>query len=119
MRNLLAIGRSVVGVSSTEVPDLPLTAVAWDPSSECLICAHGPSESEALIELKRVAVRFDSIQELFIYFLFARVAEIKVDDTDFERLGVRSGDHHCIVGCTLSIAYPALRSHSRPAFLQR
>ncbi|KAI5847254.1 IKI3 family-domain-containing protein [Morchella snyderi] len=54
MRNLLAIERSVVGVSSTEVPDLPLTAVAWDSSADSLICTHGPCEAEALIELKRV-----------------------------------------------------------------
>lgn len=68
MRNLLAIERSAVGVSSTEVPDLPLTAVAWDPAADSLICTHGPSEVEALIELKRVTVRFDPIQELNYFF---------------------------------------------------
>lgn len=81
MRNLLAIERSVVGVSSTEVPDLPLTAVAWDSSADSLICTHGPCEAEALIELKRVTVRFDSIQELVIFslfFLFVRIAEREV-----------------------------------------
>lgn len=117
MRNLLAIERSVVRVSSTEVPDLPLTAVAWDPAADSLICTHGPSVVEALIELKRVTVRFDSIQELIV-FLFACCRK-ESHDTDCERLEKRSGGQHRVVGYTLSIAYPAVRSRSRPALLQR
>ncbi|RPA90649.1 IkappaB kinase complex, IKAP component [Choiromyces venosus 120613-1] len=54
MRNLLTIERSVAGTTSTEVPDLPLSAIAWGGSEDSLICTHGPSESEAVVELKRV-----------------------------------------------------------------
>ncbi|PUU75037.1 IKI3 family-domain-containing protein [Tuber borchii] len=54
MRNLLTIERSVAGTTSTEVPDLPLSAIAWGGSEESLICTHGPSEVEAAVELKRV-----------------------------------------------------------------
>ncbi|KAI5289157.1 hypothetical protein KEM54_004314 [Ascosphaera aggregata] len=33
--------------------NLPLTATAWDSATDSLICAFGPSEEEAIIELKR------------------------------------------------------------------
>ncbi|PWW72432.1 IkappaB kinase complex, IKAP component [Tuber magnatum] len=54
MRNLLTIERSVAGTTSTEVPDLPLSAIAWGGSEDSLICTHGPSKAEGSIELKRV-----------------------------------------------------------------
>ena len=61
MRNLLTIERSVAGTTSTEVPDLPLSAIAWGGSEESLICTHGPSGVEAAVELKRVNVGFESL----------------------------------------------------------
>ncbi|CUS09589.1 unnamed protein product [Tuber aestivum] len=54
MRNLLTIERSVAGTTSTDVPDLPLSAIAWGGSEDSLICTHGPSKAEAAVELKRV-----------------------------------------------------------------
>ncbi|CAZ85562.1 unnamed protein product [Tuber melanosporum] len=54
MRNLLTIERSVAGTTSTNVPDLPLSAITWGGSEDSLICTHGPSEAEAAVELKRV-----------------------------------------------------------------
>ena len=56
MRNLLLTQRVHIGVSSTEVPDLPLTATAWDPATDSLICTFGPSEVESVIEVKRLQV---------------------------------------------------------------
>ncbi|KAI5809605.1 IKI3 family protein [Peziza echinospora] len=63
MRNLLITQREAAPASSTEVPDLPLTATAWDPATDSLICTFGPSESEAVIELKRLRKQgqFDNI----------------------------------------------------------
>jgi elongator complex protein 1 len=52
MRNLKIVGRSLLRFSG-ENP-LPLTATAWDAASSALICAFGPSESRATIELKRL-----------------------------------------------------------------
>ncbi|KAH7357661.1 elongator complex protein 1 [Pyrenochaeta sp. MPI-SDFR-AT-0127] len=52
MRNLKIVGRSLQRFSA-EVP-LPLAATAWDAASNELICAFGPSESRAVIELKRL-----------------------------------------------------------------
>jgi elongator complex protein 1 len=51
MRNLRNTRRSI-----RQFPDvgLPLTALTWDPSTNDLICAFGPSELEAIIELKRL-----------------------------------------------------------------
>ncbi|KAF2196937.1 elongator complex protein 1 [Delitschia confertaspora ATCC 74209] len=54
MRNLKIVGRSLVRFSTTELDPLPLTASAWDAASDELICAFGPSESRAVIELKRL-----------------------------------------------------------------
>jgi len=52
MRNLKNIRRSVVRFPDTE---LPLTAVAWDSSNQdSVICSFGPTESSAIVELKRV-----------------------------------------------------------------
>ncbi|KAF8476119.1 IKI3 family-domain-containing protein [Kalaharituber pfeilii] len=63
MRNLLLTQRTLLAASSTEVPDLPLTATAWDPSSDSLICTFGPSETDAVIEVKRLKKQghFDNI----------------------------------------------------------
>lgn len=52
MRNLKIVGRSLLRFSGEE--PLPLTATAWDATSDALICAFGPSESRATIELKRL-----------------------------------------------------------------
>jgi elongator complex protein 1 len=52
MRNLRIVGRSLLRFSG-ENP-LPLTATAWDAASNALICAFGPSEARATIELKRL-----------------------------------------------------------------
>ncbi|KAF1937312.1 elongator complex protein 1 [Clathrospora elynae] len=52
MRNLNIVGRSLLRFSGEE--PLPLTATAWDAASNTLICAFGPSESRATIEVKRL-----------------------------------------------------------------
>ncbi|KAF2833535.1 elongator complex protein 1 [Ophiobolus disseminans] len=52
MRNLKIIGRSLLRFSGED--PLPLAATAWDAASNALICAFGPSESRAVIELKRL-----------------------------------------------------------------
>ncbi|EDU46765.1 elongator complex protein 1 [Pyrenophora tritici-repentis Pt-1C-BFP] len=52
MRNLNIVGRSLLRFAGEE--PLPLTATAWDAASNALVCAFGPSESRATIELKRL-----------------------------------------------------------------
>ncbi|KAF2441894.1 elongator complex protein 1 [Karstenula rhodostoma CBS 690.94] len=52
MRNLKIVARSLLRFSSED--PLPLTATAWDAASNASICAFGPSESRATIELKRL-----------------------------------------------------------------
>lgn len=52
MRNLKIVGRSLLRFSGED--PLPLTATAWDAAGAALICAFGPSESRAVIELKRL-----------------------------------------------------------------
>lgn len=52
MRNLSIVGRSLLRFFGED--PLPLTATAWDAASNALICAFGPSESRAVIELKRL-----------------------------------------------------------------
>lgn len=52
MRNLNIVARSLLQFSGED--PLPLTATAWDAASNSLICAFGPSESRATIELKRL-----------------------------------------------------------------
>jgi elongator complex protein 1 len=61
MRNLKIVGRSLLRFSA-ENP-LPLTATAWDAASSALICAFGPSESRATIELKRLHYSRNSTEE--------------------------------------------------------
>lgn len=51
MRNLRNTQRILTTLSDF---GLPLTASAWDTSSDALICAFGPSKTEAVIELRRV-----------------------------------------------------------------
>ena len=51
MRNLKNTGQTLLQFSNNA---LPLTASAWDVSTDSLICAFGPSESAAVIELKRL-----------------------------------------------------------------
>ncbi|KAI9771353.1 MAG: hypothetical protein M1840_002323 [Geoglossum simile] len=62
MRNLLNIYQAISKVSSSEAPDLPLTATAWcagdgADSYESLLCVFGPSENSAIIDLKRLERR--------------------------------------------------------------
>ncbi|KAI5289057.1 hypothetical protein KEM55_008912, partial [Ascosphaera atra] len=48
--------RNLRCVHAAEVPlleELPLTATAWDSATDSLICAFGPTEENAIIELKR------------------------------------------------------------------
>ena len=52
MRNLRIVGRSLLRFSGDN--PLPLTATAWDAASNGVILAFGPSESRAVIELKRL-----------------------------------------------------------------
>jgi elongator complex protein 1 len=52
MRNLKIVGRSLLRFSGED--PLPLTATVWDAASNALICAFGPSEARATIELKRL-----------------------------------------------------------------
>lgn len=52
MRNLKIVARSLLRFAGED--PLPLTATAWDAASNSLICAFGPSESRAVIELKRL-----------------------------------------------------------------
>jgi len=52
MRNLKIIGRSLLRWSGED--PLPLTATAWDVALDAVLCAFGPSESRAVIELKRL-----------------------------------------------------------------
>ncbi|KZF25746.1 IkappaB kinase complex, IKAP component [Xylona heveae TC161] len=49
MRNLKNVHHSVVPFS-----DLPLTATVWDAATDALICACGPSPTNATIQLKRL-----------------------------------------------------------------
>ncbi|KAJ9642548.1 putative elongator complex protein 1 [Coniosporium tulheliwenetii] len=51
MRNLRNIRRSITTFVNEE---LPLTATAWDASSDSLICAFGPCEASAILELRRL-----------------------------------------------------------------
>lgn len=61
MRNLKIAGRSLLRFSGED--PLPLTATAWDAASNALICAFGPSESRATIELKRLHYSRDNTQD--------------------------------------------------------
>ena len=54
MRNLRVTGRSLVQLANADRDALPLTATAWDTASDTLVCAFGPSQSRALIQLKRL-----------------------------------------------------------------
>ena len=49
MRNLRNLRHSVLEHSSPSTP----SACAWDASSKDLICVHGPSEEDSLIELRK------------------------------------------------------------------
>jgi elongator complex protein 1 len=61
MRNLRIVGRSLLRFSGDE--PLPLTATAWDAASNALVCAFGPSESRATIELKRLHHTRNGVEE--------------------------------------------------------
>ncbi|KAF2004864.1 elongator complex protein 1 [Amniculicola lignicola CBS 123094] len=62
MRNLKIVGRSLLQFSSDDNP-LPLSATTWDAASNSVICAFGPSESRAVIELKRLHYDRDSADQ--------------------------------------------------------
>lgn len=57
MRNLRITGRSLLRFSGED--PLPLTATAWDVTSNALVCAFGPTESRATIEIKKLHVFHD------------------------------------------------------------
>jgi elongator complex protein 1 len=61
MRNLKIVGRSLLQFSGED--PLPLTATAWDATSNALICAFGPSESRATIEVKRLHYTQSGVEE--------------------------------------------------------
>ncbi|KAK7542268.1 IKI3 family protein [Phyllosticta citribraziliensis] len=52
MRNLRCVRSTRRDLPSND--SLPITATAWDSSSDALICTLGPCESSAVIELRRV-----------------------------------------------------------------
>ena len=60
MRNLKIVARSLLRFSGEN--KLPLTATAWDAASDTLVCAFGPSESRAQIELKRLHYNHNSAE---------------------------------------------------------
>lgn len=55
MRNLLTAHRGIANVCSREAPDLPLSAVAFDPAFDKLVCAFGPGDLPCI-----------EIQQLFV-----------------------------------------------------
>lgn len=61
MRNLKNIRLQETPLES----DFPLTATAWDASNDALICAFGPTESSAVIELRRKHHESDSHEPSF------------------------------------------------------
>jgi elongator complex protein 1 len=61
MRNLKIVGRSLLRFSGDE--PLPLTATAWDAASNALVCAFGPSQSRATIEVKRLHYARNGVEE--------------------------------------------------------
>lgn len=61
MRNLKIVGRSLLRFSGED--PLPLTATAWDAASNSVICAFGPSQSRAVIELKRLHYDRNDVEE--------------------------------------------------------
>ncbi|KAH0566229.1 hypothetical protein GP486_000376 [Trichoglossum hirsutum] len=59
MRNLLNVYETISKISSSEAPDLPLVATTWcardsGGSYESVLCVFGPSEDNAIIDLKRL-----------------------------------------------------------------
>ncbi|KAF2086110.1 elongator complex protein [Saccharata proteae CBS 121410] len=62
MRNLRLVQRTR---RSLQAEALPLTATAWDTSTDSLICTFGPSESSAVIDLKRFSNKTNSEDDDF------------------------------------------------------
>lgn len=62
MRNLRCVRNAV-----RRIPEdaLPLTATAWDTSADSLICTFGPSESSAVVELKRLVDEASTAPDAF------------------------------------------------------
>ncbi|KAF2142551.1 uncharacterized protein K452DRAFT_350880 [Aplosporella prunicola CBS 121167] len=62
MRNLRTVRNTV-----RKFPEdsLPLTATAWDTATDSLICTFGPSESSAVIELKRLVEGGSNSEDAF------------------------------------------------------
>lgn len=59
MRNLRIIGLEEVHVGN----ELPLTATAWDPNTDSIVCTFGPTEEKALIQLKRIVSQQHNTRE--------------------------------------------------------
>ncbi|EPS37147.1 hypothetical protein H072_9211 [Dactylellina haptotyla CBS 200.50] len=54
MRNLLSTRNISYPIISSEAPDLPIGATAWDTNSNSIICAFGPSVDFPVIEISRI-----------------------------------------------------------------
>ncbi|KAI9867254.1 MAG: hypothetical protein M1813_009532 [Trichoglossum hirsutum] len=68
MRNLLNIYETISKISSSEAPGLPLVATAWcardnTDSCESVLCVFGPSEDNAIIDLKRLQQNLSGADE--------------------------------------------------------
>ncbi|KAH7061357.1 IKI3 family protein [Macrophomina phaseolina] len=62
MRNLRCVRNALRKIPADA---LPLTASAWDTSTDSLICTFGPSESSAVIELKRLVDESSTAPDAF------------------------------------------------------
>lgn len=67
MRNLktVAYHETRLGAKASSQP-LPLTATAWDPANNTVICAFGPTPSQPVIELKRRTATLADGAETFV-----------------------------------------------------
>lgn len=68
MRNLRNIGHSA-WKSPSEFEGRVISAVAWDVATDSRICAYGPSEEDALIDLVRVKNGTRSENSIPMYLL--------------------------------------------------
>lgn len=79
MRNLRNIKHTAIAFSEDATL---LTATAWDPSDDSLVCAFGPSENDALVSLKRfgkTAYSSEQAQAIASWDAPSPIPEIPVD----------------------------------------